>query len=127
MILLVFVRYSTMQSVPEHLLQMGVSYRVHRNVSPDGSFDFLGSLYRKNVFDDGDIRYLLDHLLVPVTTACWRENPKGSHVREVSTWLRSINPETHTFYVTAQNMWVQRIIAAKTGRLVQSPLIAQYF
>lgn len=115
-----------MQCVPVHMLQMGVSYRVHRNANPDGSFDFLGTLYQKNVFNDGDIRYLIDHLLVPATTACWKD-PKGSHVREVSTWLRSINPETHTFYVTAQNMWVQRIIASKTGRLVQSPLITQYF
>jgi len=113
-----------MQRVPENMLLVGVSYRVHKDT--DVSVDFLGTLCRKIVFD-GDVRYHLDHLLVPARTACSREEPKGSHVREVPTWLRSINPATHTFYVTAQNMCVQRIIAAKTGRLVQSPLITQYF
>ena len=94
-----------MQRVPENMLLVGVSYRVHKDT--DGSLDLLGTLYRKIVFD-GDIRYHLDHLLVPTRTACRREDrPKVSHVREVPTWLRSINPDTHTFYVTAQNMWVQ--------------------
>ncbi len=114
-----------MQRVPENMLLAGVSYRVHNDT--DGSLDLLGTLCRKIVFNDGDIRYHIDHLLVPTRTAFRRKEPKGSHVREVPTWLRSINPETHTFYVTAQNMWVQRIIASKTGRLVQSTLITQYF
>ena len=41
--------------------------------------------------------------------------------------MRSINPDTHTFYITEQNKWVRRIIASKTGRLVETPLITQYF
>jgi hypothetical protein len=116
-----------MQRVPENLLQARVSYRVHQE-GTDTSIDLLGSLFKKNVFCDGDVRYLLDRLVVPVHLASW-DSPvvKGSHSREDPDWLRSIDPVNHTFYVTAQNLWVQRIIAAKTGRLVQCPLITQYF
>lgn len=103
--------FNKMQCVPPSLLQVGVSYRVHQDRS-----DLQGTLFRKNIFHDGDVRYIFDHLLV-----------YGSPQRQVPTLMRSVDPVTHTFYVTAQNMWVQRIIAAKTGILVQSPLITQYF
>ena len=113
-----------MQRVPENLLLEGVAYRVHKDGTAR-SRDLLGTLNQTNIFSDGDVRYLFHHLVVPVES--WMERAHRSHVRELSTWLRSINPDTHTFYVTAQNMWVQRIIAAKTGKLIQSPLLTHYF
>lgn len=100
-----------MQKVPPSLLQIGVSYRVHQDKS-----DLRGTLFRKNIFRDGDIRYIFDHLLV-----------YGSPQREVPTLMRSVDPVTHTLYITEQNKWVRRIIASKTGRLVETPLITQYF
>lgn len=99
---------------PFSTLHVGVTYRIH----PDQGPDFMGRFQRKITFGDGDVRYIADHLLVPYM---------GSVKREVPGLMRSVNPATHTFYVTAQNMWVSRIIAAKTGRLVQPLLVTRYF
>lgn len=75
------ISLNKMQKVPLQLLQVGVSYRVHHN--SDKSTDLLGSLHRKITFIDGDVRYILYHLLVPAQSAYWREVPaKGSHVKE---------------------------------------------
>lgn len=97
-----------MQNVPVPLIRVGVSYRVH---PPDGP-DLIGTVKRKNIFKDGDIRYLLYHI---------------QGIQKPPDWMCSINPDTSTFYITEQNKWVRRIIASKTGRLVQSPLLTHYF
>ena len=116
-----------MQRVPESLLQVGVEYRIHMNVDgEDYALDSIGTLKRKNVFGDGDVRYVFDHLVEPVRGAPHINGEVEHH------WLSpgrmiSIDPRTHTFFVTARNRTVQQVIAKTTGRTVQNPLLTQYF
>lgn len=53
------ISFNKMQRVPPSLLQIGVSYRVHQDKS-----DLRGTLQRKNIFHDGDVRYIFNHLRV---------------------------------------------------------------
>jgi hypothetical protein len=116
-----------MQRVPESLLQVGVEYRIHMNVDgEDGALDSIGTLVNKVVFPDGDVRYRFDHVIEPVHGAP-HINGEVEHRRLSPQRLRSIDPETHTFFVTARNRTVRQVIAKTTGRSVQNPLLTQYF
>jgi hypothetical protein len=48
------------------------------------------------------------------------------HYRPPTALLRSINPNTHTMYVSSENMALKRLIALKTGVLVHNPLLTHY-
>ena len=116
-----------MQRVPESLLQVGVEYRIHMNVDgEDYALDYIWTLKRKNVFGDGDVRYVFDHLVEPVRGAP-HINGEVEHHRLSPGRMISINPVTHTFFVTARNRTVRQVIAKTTGRSVQNPLLTQYF
>lgn len=115
-----------MQRVPESKLNVGVVYRVHDNSHPDRTQDMKGIFFRKNVFADGDVRYLFDHLVLPVWPPVPTVNGIYPHYRPPNALLRSINPETHTFYVASENMAVKRLIALKTGVLVHNPLLTHF-
>lgn len=115
-----------MQRVPPSTLKVGVEYRIHMNEDDDGALDSLGTLVRKNVFPDGDVRYVFDHVVEAIPYAP-HINGEVEHHRRAPTYLISIDPETHTFFVTARNRTVQQVIAKTTGRSVQNPLLTQYF
>ena len=115
-----------MQRVPPSTLKVGVEYRIHMNEDDDGALDSLGTLVRKNVFPDGDVRYVFDHVVEAVPYAP-HINGEVEHHRRAPTYLISIDPETHTFFVTARNRTVQQVISKTTGRSVQNPLLTQYF
>jgi hypothetical protein len=116
-----------MQSVPYNALVVGVEYRIHMNADGDGALDYLGVFLRKIVFADGDIRYLFDHLVEPIVGAPHINGEVEHRRRPDDRWLLSVDPETHTLFVTAKNKAVQRVIASATGRTVQRPLLTQYF
>ena len=106
---------------------MGVEYRIHMNVDgEDGALDSIGTLVNKVVFPDGDVRYRFDHVIEPVHGAP-HINGEVEHRRLSPQRLRSIDPETHTFFVTARNRTVRQVIAKTTGKSVQNPLLTQYF
>jgi hypothetical protein len=115
-----------MQKVPVDTLKVGVIYRIHNNEHPDRTEDTKGRFVRKVNFGDGDIRYHFDHLVLPV----WPPEPLTEgvyrHYRPPTALLRSINPNTHTMYVSSENMALKRLIALKTGVLVHNPLLTQY-
>ena len=117
-----------MQRVPHTALVMGVEYRIHKNVDgDDGALDYLGVLFEKNVFADGDIRYVFNNLVEPIYGAPHINGEVEHRRRPDDRWMLSVDPETHTFFVTAKNKAVQRVIASATGRTVQRPLLTQYF
>lgn len=115
-----------MQRVPVNMLQVGVVYRIHNNEHPDRTEDMKGKLLRKVVFRDGDVRYVFDHLVLPVWPPESLLDGIYRHYRPPTALLRSIDAETHTFYVSSENMAVKRLIALKTGVLVHNPLLTQY-
>ena len=49
------------------------------------------------------------------------------HIRQPENILRRFPVATTTFYETAANMDVQRVVASATNHLVQTPLIRKYF
>jgi hypothetical protein len=116
-----------MQSINFRNLKPGITYRIHNNAQPNGSKDTLGTYLKTVVFSDGDIRVHFDNIIVADYRVPTQADGYHPHVRQPPHLIRSIDPETHTFYITAENMAVRRTISGQTGRLVRDPSITNYF
>jgi hypothetical protein len=115
-----------MQRVPENLLRVGVEYRIHSNANCDSSRDYIGTLRLKDIFDDGEPRLMFHHVVEPVPDAqCI--NGEVEHRRMSAPGFIMIDPRKHTFFVTARNMSVKRVIASKTNSIVHDPSIRDFF
>jgi hypothetical protein len=115
-----------MQRVPENLLRVGVEYRIHSNADCHSSRDYIGTLLLKDVFDNEEPRLMFNNVVEPVPDAqCI--NGEVEHRRMAAPGYIMIDPKKHTFFVTARNMSVKRVIASKTNSIVHDPSIRDFF
>jgi hypothetical protein len=114
-----------MQEVPYSTLEVGKKYRIHKNGEPP-SKDTIGTFSRIIDFD-GDIRADFNNIIEPNHGVRTRADGSYPHIRQPENILRRFPVATTTFYETAANMDVQRVVASATNHLVQTPLIRKYF
>lgn len=69
---------------------------------------------------------MFHHIVAPVPDAP-HINGFVEHRRMPDMWCLSIDPETHTFLVTAENMALQSVVLKKTGKTVVRPFLTHYF
>jgi len=111
--------------VPYGTLEVGKKYRIHKN-GESPSKDIIGTFSRIIDFN-GDIRADFNNIIEPNHGTKTLADGSYPHIRQPENILRRFPVATTTFYETAANMDVQRVVASATNHLVQTPLIRKYF